>query len=217
MGRRSGSAHRGFHRGEVSGRTAVLAVLKGISTGDFSEALSALVGPVARGLSSSTISREKATWCEEHQAWSKRDLEGKRYVYIGADGAYFTPCMDNDRRCMLVVIGVDEHGEKDVLAIEDGFWENTDSWRGSRAGAFASRRHWLLATGRRGSGWRRCAMSTLTRVSNAAGCTRRQTCWVRCPSLLFMRGPGLIFKISRWRRHKARPTPLSIFSTRPVA
>jgi len=61
------------------------------------------------------------------QVWSKRDLEDKRYVCIGADGVCFTPRMDRNRRRMLVVIGVDEHGEKDVLAIEDGFLGTADS------------------------------------------------------------------------------------------
>ena len=103
--------------------------LKGISTGDFSEALAALLGPNAEGLSSSTITRLKANWWEEYQSWRKRDLTSKRYVYIWADGVYFTPRLDDDRQCMLVIIGADEYGEKDVLAIADGFRENTDSWR----------------------------------------------------------------------------------------
>ena len=103
--------------------------LKGISTGDFSEALAALLGPNAEGLSSSTITRLKASWWEEYQGWRKRDLTGKRYVYIWADGVYFTPRLDDDRQCMLVIIGADEYGQKDVLAIADGFRENADSWR----------------------------------------------------------------------------------------
>ena len=103
--------------------------LKGISTGDFSEALAALLGPDAEGLSSSTITRLKAAWWDEYEIWRKRDLTGKRYVYIWADGVYFTPRLDGDRQCMLVIIGADEYGEKDVLAIADGFRENADSWR----------------------------------------------------------------------------------------
>jgi len=103
--------------------------LKGISTGDFGEALAALLGPDAEGLSSSTITRLKATWWEEYEAWRKRDLKGKRYVYIWADGVYFTPRLDGDRQCMLVIIGADEYGDKHVLGIMDGFRENADSWR----------------------------------------------------------------------------------------
>jgi putative transposase len=103
--------------------------LKGISTGDFSEALAALLGPDAEGLSASTITRLKATWWEEYQIWRKRDLTGKRYVYIWADGVYFNPRLDDDRQCMLVIIGADEYGDKHVLGIMDGFRENADSWR----------------------------------------------------------------------------------------
>ncbi len=103
--------------------------LKGISTGDVSEAQAALLGPDAEGLSASTITRLKATWWEEYEAWRKRDLSGKRYVYIWADGVYFTPRLDGDRQCMLVIIGADEYGEKDVLGVMDGFRENADSWR----------------------------------------------------------------------------------------
>ena len=103
--------------------------LKGISTGDFSEALAALLGPDAEGLSASTITRLKASWWEEYETWRKRDLSGKRYVYIWADGVCFTPRLDGDRQCMLVIIGADAYGEKDVLAIMDGFRENADSWR----------------------------------------------------------------------------------------
>jgi len=102
--------------------------LKGISTGDFSEALGALLGPDAEGLSSSTITRLKAAWWDDFVQWRKRDLTSKRYVYFWADGIYFTPRLDDDRQCMLVIIGADEYGDKDVLGIMDGFRENADSW-----------------------------------------------------------------------------------------
>ena len=103
--------------------------LKAISTGDFSEALAALLGPDAAGLSALTITRLKATWWAEYEAWRKRDLKGRHDVYIWADGVYFTPRLGDTRQCMLVIIGADEYGEKDVLAIMDGFRENADSWR----------------------------------------------------------------------------------------
>ena len=103
--------------------------LKGISTGDFSEALAALLGPDAPGLSASTITRLKAYWWEDYESWSKRDLSARRYVYFWADGVYFTPRMDEDRQCMLVIIGADEWGNKDVLGLVDGFRESTQSWR----------------------------------------------------------------------------------------
>jgi transposase-like protein len=103
--------------------------LKGISTGDFSEALASLLGPDAPGLSASTITRLKADWWDDYERWSKRDLSARRYVYFWADGVYFTPRMDEDRQCMLVIIGADEWGNKDVLGLVDGFRESTQSWR----------------------------------------------------------------------------------------
>jgi len=102
---------------------------KGISTGDFSEALAALLGPDAPGLLATTITRLKADWWDDYNRWSKRDLLARRYVYFWADGVYFTPRMNEDRQCMLVIIGADEWGNKDVLGLIDGFRESTQSWR----------------------------------------------------------------------------------------
>ncbi len=95
--------------------------LKGISTGDFQEALQALLGSEAKGLSASTISRLKRVWEEEHEAWSRRNLNNKRYVYIWADGVYFNIRSDDARQCILVIIGVIDHGRKDFFAIVDGY------------------------------------------------------------------------------------------------
>jgi putative transposase len=103
--------------------------LKGISTGQFEEALAALLGPEAPGLSATTIRRLKETWTEEHERWQGRDLAAKRYVYLWADGVYFTPRLDHDRQCLLVLIGADAQGRKELLAIEDGYRESAQSWR----------------------------------------------------------------------------------------
>jgi len=86
--------------------------LKGVSTGDFSEALAALVGKDAKGLSSSTVSRLKTIWEDEYEKWQKRDLSNKRYVYIWADGIYCNVRME-DRQCLLVIIGATKDGEKE--------------------------------------------------------------------------------------------------------
>ena len=101
--------------------------LKGISTGDYSEALCALLGNNAKGLSANTISRLKAQWLDEHKLWQHQDLSEKRYVYFWADGIYSNVRMD-DRLCLLVIIGVTEHGKKELVAIEDGYRESSDSW-----------------------------------------------------------------------------------------
>ena len=101
--------------------------LKGISTGDFTDALSALVGSGAPGLSASTISRLKTVWEDDYQQWQSRDLSGKRYVYIWADGVYCNVRMD-DKQCILVIIGATEDGYKELLAIEGGYRESEHSW-----------------------------------------------------------------------------------------
>jgi transposase-like protein len=102
--------------------------LRGLSTGDFSEALEALIGPEAAGFSASTITRLLKVWQEEYQVWRQRSLEGKDYVYIWADGVYFNVRLEQDRLACLVIIGVLPDGRKEVIAIEDGYRESTESW-----------------------------------------------------------------------------------------
>ena len=101
--------------------------LKGISTGDYSEALCSLLGENAKGLSANTVSRLKSQWLEEHSKWQHQNLSQKRYVYFWADGIYSNVRMD-DRLCLLVIIGVTEHGRKELVAVEDGYRESSDSW-----------------------------------------------------------------------------------------
>ena len=103
--------------------------LNGISTGQFDEALTALLGPKAPGLSAATVRRLTEAWQEEHERWQKRDLSARHYVYLWADGVYFTPRLEHERQCMLVLIGADASGRKELLAIEDGFRESAQSWR----------------------------------------------------------------------------------------
>ena len=102
--------------------------LKGVSTGDFSDALAALVGPEAPGLSSATISRLKTVWQKDLDQWQRRDLTGKRYVYFWVDGIYCNVRMD-DKQCLLVIIGATEDGCKELVAIEGGFRESELSWK----------------------------------------------------------------------------------------
>jgi len=101
--------------------------LKGISTGDFTEALAALVGKDAPGLSPATIGRLKSVWQEDLEKWQKRDLSHKRYVYIWADGIYCNVRMEN-RQCLLVIIGATKDGKKELIAIDSGFRESDLSW-----------------------------------------------------------------------------------------
>jgi transposase-like protein len=103
--------------------------LKGISTGDFTEALEAILGDRASGLSATNIVRLKAGWETKYKAWCQRDLSQKRYVYWWADGIYFNVRLDEERSCVLVLIGALEDGTKELIAVVDGYRESTQSWR----------------------------------------------------------------------------------------
>ena len=102
--------------------------LKGISTGDFGEALAALLGPKAPGLSASTIARLKEVWKTDLTRFQDRDLSRKRYVYLWADGVYFNVRLEEAKQCILVIIGAGEDGRKELLGILDGYRESEQSW-----------------------------------------------------------------------------------------
>lgn len=102
--------------------------LKGVSTGNFTEALEAILGPNAVGLSPTNIVRLKEGWTKEYEDWAKRDLSNKRYVYWWADGIYFNVRLQKDRPCMLVLMGALENGQKELVAIWDGHRESKVSW-----------------------------------------------------------------------------------------
>ena len=103
--------------------------LKGVSTSQFGEALQALVGTDPKGLSASVVTKLKNTWGKELEAWERRDLSSKEYVYVWADGVYFNVRLDDDRQCVLVLMGATKDGRKELLAIQDGFRESEQSWR----------------------------------------------------------------------------------------
>lgn len=103
--------------------------LKGVSTGDFHEALTALVGPNCPGLSASTVTRLKACWEDEFQQWNQRSLAGKQYVYLWADGVHFNIRLEEDRQCILVLMGATADGRKELIAVVDGFRESEQSWK----------------------------------------------------------------------------------------
>ena len=146
--------------------------LKGISTGDFSEALAALLGKEAKGLSAGTISRLKQAWSEEYGDWRKRDLSRQEYVYIWADGVYFNIRGDESRQCILVIIGVTAQGNKEFLAITDGYRESEQSWS-----------EVLLDLKNRGMNQPKLAIGDgalgfWKALQKVFGATRHQRCWV---------------------------------------
>ena len=103
--------------------------LKGISSGEMGPALEVLLGPRAKGLSASTVSRLKQVWAHEYQDWCEERLDKDRWVYVWADGVYSGLRAERTKLCALVVLGVNERGEKRFLAMEDGVRESTQSWR----------------------------------------------------------------------------------------
>ena len=103
--------------------------LKGISTNDYQEALAALLGADAPGLSPTTIVRLKKAWEDEYGDWRTRSLAGKPYVYLWTDGIYFNVRLEESRACILVLIGATEDGTKELLAVHDGVRESELSWR----------------------------------------------------------------------------------------
>jgi len=147
--------------------------LRGISTGDFQEALQALLGPAVKNLAATTINRLMKVWEEEYEAWNRRDLSGKEYVYIWADGVYFNIRLGDERQCLLVVIGATRDGTKELLGILDGVRESKQSWREllldlkSRGLTF----HPKLATG---DG----ALGFWGALEEVFPLTREQRCWV---------------------------------------
>jgi transposase-like protein len=103
--------------------------LRGVSAGDFQEALSVLLGSDAPNLSPAVISRLKESWAEDYTRWQKRDLSARRYVYVWADGVYLQARMEPTAECMLVMIGATPEGKKELLGFQVGVRESAQSWR----------------------------------------------------------------------------------------
>jgi len=103
--------------------------LKGVSTGAFEEALAALLGKDAPGLSASAIGRLKESWAGEHERWQKRDLSARRYVYVWADGIHLQARLEDEKQCILVIIGATPEGKKELVGFTDGARESAHDWR----------------------------------------------------------------------------------------
>jgi putative transposase len=147
--------------------------LRGISSGDMQEALSALLGKDAPNLSPPVLARLKAGWQEEFERWRRRDLFARRYVYIWADGVYLQARMETDKQCILVLIGATPEGRKELIGFQAGYRESTQSWRELLAD--------LKARGLTvppelaiGDG----ALGFWKALEEEFGATRQQRCWV---------------------------------------
>ena len=189
--------------------------LKGISTNDFGEALTALFGESVKGLSAATIARLKGGWENEYAQWRERDWAEEEFVYLWADGIYLN-VRGGERRCLLVVVGCDSRGRKRFLALEAGFRESKESWKAvllslRDRGVKAAK----LAVGDGGLGfWSAVAEVYPETRAQRAGCTRRRTCSTSCPnafrakrSRCCMRYGGRIPARARIRRSSASSPP----------
>jgi putative transposase len=147
--------------------------LKGVSTGDFAEALQAILGPDAPGLSATTVTRLKAAWEGEHEAWSKRSLAGKHYVYVWADGVHFHIRLEGGRQCILVLMGATAAGKKELIALADGYRESEQSWKelllDVKARGLDVEPHLAIGDG---------ALGFWKAIRQVWDTTREQRCWV---------------------------------------
>ena len=150
-----------------------LLYLKGISTGDFTDALSALLGPNAPGLSAKSISRLKEQWVQDYDRWRKRDLSQKRYVYVWADGLYCNVRFEDARLCLLVLMGARADGKKELIAVEDGYRESEQSWwellRDLHSRGLTMEPKLAIGDG---------ALGFWKALAKVYGNTRQQRCWV---------------------------------------
>ena len=103
--------------------------LKGVSTSGFQDALASILGEGAKGLSATNIVRMKKSWEDDFNTWNHRDLSDKKYAYIWVDGIHFNVRLEDDRCCILVIVGADENGNKELIAVESGYRESTLSWK----------------------------------------------------------------------------------------
>lgn len=147
--------------------------LRGISTGDFQEALAALLGKDAPNLSPAVLARLKAGWQEEFDRWKRRDLSARRYVYIWADGVYLQGRMEPDKQCILVLIGATPEGRKELIGFQSGYRESAQSWRellaDLKARGLAVPPELAIGDG---------ALGFWKALEEEFGATRQQRCWV---------------------------------------
>ncbi len=191
--------------------------LKGISTGGFNEALQALLGPEARGLSASTITRLKAGWEDEQKDWAHRSLSSKQYVYIWADGVYFNIRLadpGNKRQCILVLMGATPEGKKELIAVTDGYRESEQSWKEMlldlRARGLRFDPKLAIADG---------ALGFWAAVKKVWPATQDQRCWVhktanvlnRLPKSIQAKAKGMLHDIWMAETRKVAEEAFSLF------
>lgn len=178
-----------------------LLYLRGLSTGDFREALPVLLGEDAAGLSPSSITRLVSVWQQEYEAWRKRSLADRDYVYVWVDGVHFGVRLEDERLCALVVIGARPDGTKEVIAVEDGYRESKESWqevlrdlkkRGMRAPRVST-----------GDG----ALGFWAAMRDVWPTTREERCWVHKIANVLDKLPKSIQPKAKAKLHEAMNAP----------
>src|SRR5205823_4968660 len=193
--------------------------LKGISTGAFEEALAALLGKDAGGLSASSIARLKEAWVDEHARWLDRDLSAKRYVYFWVDGIHVQARLEDDAQCLLVIIGATPEGKKELVGLIDGVRESAQSWKDllldlKRRG-LAIGPELAVADGALGF-WQAIEEVWPKTCGQAAGCTRPPTCSTSCRRAS-NRKPSERCRRSGWPRPRRMRWRRSMSSSKPGA
>jgi putative transposase len=170
--------------------------LKGVSTGDFVDALEAILGPQATGLSATNVVRLKEVWKADYETWRQRDLSDKHYVYMWVDGIHFNVRLDDERTCMLVIIGATQDGRKELVAVHDGYRESKLSWteilRELKAHGLSELP--TLATGDGALGFWAAAAEEFPE-------TRRQRCWVHKTANILDKMPKGVQSKAKQRIH----------------
>ena len=156
--------------------------LRGVSTGDFQEALAALLGKKAPNLSPSVVARLKGDWQGEYERWQQRDLSARRYVYIWADGVYLQARMEPQAECMLVIIGATPEGKKELVGFQVGTRESAQSWRELLVGLRGGFQHPKAVgddedAGRGQEGPEEAFRLSCRRCSRLAASNHAQSCW----------------------------------------
>lgn len=176
--------------------------LKGVSTNDFPEALAAILGPQAPGLSATNIVRLKDVWQKDYEAWAQRDLRDKRYVYWWADGIYFNVRLEPDRPCLLVVTGALADGTKELVAVWDGHRESAASWKevmnDLRSRGLAEGPQFAVGDG---------ALGFWKTLEEEFPQTRKQACWVHKTANLLDKFPRSVQSYAKKLIHEMYLSP----------
>ena len=158
--------------------------LKGVSMAQMVTALKPILGEKAGGLSPTNIQRLLGQWQTDHRQWEQRDLDDQQYVYLWADGIYFNVRLTSDRPCLLVLVGARADGTKELVAVGDGQRESKLSWqellRDLKQRGLTKAPKVAIGDGALGF-WAPWKKNIPRSVVNAAGFTKRPTCWTSCP------------------------------------